>query len=146
MDDHHKDAGLGMSRKEFVALAVGGLAGVLGSAKALASSGSGLQAGQLIDAGPASAFAANTVYDKFRCEGFFVIRRNGTLCALSSICTHRQCKLIAEPDHSFSCPCHGSTFDPSGKVTQGPAKRDLPVLSTLTNEKGHVLVKISPDR
>ena len=48
---------------------------------------------------------------------FFIVRKGASLFALSAICTHRHCKLEAEADKTFYCPCHGSTFDPEGKVT-----------------------------
>ena len=95
-----------------------------------------------INAGPASNFAADGVYGNFRDQGFFVIRKGEKLFALSAICTHRKCKLAAELDHSFYCKCHGSTFDPAGHVTEGPAKRDLPMFSISTDEQGQLLVKV----
>ena len=97
---------------------------------------------RVIPAGPASNYAADGVYNNFRDQGFFVIRRDGKLFALSAICTHRKCKLTAEPDRSFYCKCHGSTFDPDGHVTKAPARRDLPVFSTTTDENGQLLVKL----
>lgn len=93
-----------------------------------------------IDAGPASDYSTDGVYDRFRSQGFFLIRRGGQLIALSSNCTHRACRLNAEPDHSFYCKCHGSTFDPAGKVTEGPATRDLPVLPTTIDANGRVII------
>lgn len=96
----------------------------------------------VISAGPAGNYARDGVYSNFRDQGFFVIRRDGNLFALSAICTHRQCKLTAEPDRSFYCQCHGSTFDAAGHVTLGPARRDLPVLATVTDEHGQLLVKL----
>ncbi|KAB2640503.1 MAG: Rieske (2Fe-2S) protein [Verrucomicrobia bacterium] len=97
---------------------------------------------RMVDAGPIGNFSHDGVHDKFRGLGFFVIRRQGKLLALSAVCTHKKCKLAAETDGSFYCDCHGSTFDPSGKVTEGPAKRDLPFLSTQVNEHGHLLVRV----
>lgn len=97
---------------------------------------------RVINAGPVSAYIPDGVYDRFRDQGFFVIRRGEKLSALSAICTHRKCKLEAEPDHSFYCPCHGSTFSPEGKVTEGPARRDLPVLATFTDENGQFFVRV----
>ena len=97
---------------------------------------------RVVNAGPAGNYAADGVYVAFRNQGFFIIRRGEKLFALSSICTHRKCKLDAEPDHSFYCPCHGSTFDASGHVTEGPARRDLPVLATSVNESGQLLVRV----
>ena len=97
---------------------------------------------RIVDAGPMGDYAKEGVHDKFRRMGFFVIRKTGKLLALSSVCTHKQCKLTTEKDSSFYCNCHGSTFDSNGKVTEGPAKRDLPFLSTQVNDKGHLLVHV----
>ena len=88
-------------------------------------------------------YSADGVYSKFRDRGFFIVRKGENLFALSAICTHKNCKLIAETDRTFYCKCHGSTFDPNGKVTHGPAKKDLPKFSTMTNDKGELVVKIS---
>ena len=96
---------------------------------------------RIVDAGPASGYSSDGVYASFRDQGFFVIRRGKELLALSALCTQRKCKLSSEADRSFYCKCHGSAFDPNGKVIEGPAQRDLPILSTVTNEKGHLLGK-----
>ena len=95
----------------------------------------------MIDAGPLSNYASDGLYESFHDLGFYVIRQGDKLVALSSYCTHRKCKLKAERDHTFYCKCHGSTFDPGGKVTQGPAPRDLPALQTVS-DKGHLVVKV----
>ena len=95
-----------------------------------------------ISAGRTSDYAADGVYAGFRQQGFFIIRKGESLFALSAICTHRKCKLTAEPDRSFYCKCHGSTFDPAGHVTEGPAKRDLPVFPAFTDNDGRFFVKI----
>ncbi len=44
--------------------------------------------------------------------------------AMSSLCTHLGCIVTKEEDQ-FVCPCHGSRYDPSGKITQGPAPKNL---------------------
>ena len=93
-----------------------------------------------IDAGPASDFAADGVYSKFSKQGFFVIRKGTSLTALSSICTHRGCKVNVDADSSFYCPCHGSSFDPAGRVTYGPAIYALPVLPTSVDSRGHLII------
>ena len=94
------------------------------------------------DAGPALAYHADGVHSQYRDLGFFVLSKGGKLTAMSSMCTHRKCKLEAEPNHTFSCPCHGSTFDTSGHVTEGPATRDLPVFATTIDARGHLLVSV----
>ena len=96
-----------------------------------------------VNAGPAAQYLADGVYSRYRDLGFFIVRQGPHLFALSSICTHRKCKLEAEPDKTFYCPCHDSTFDAQGKVTEGPARRDLPVYDLATDEKGNLVVKIS---
>jgi cytochrome b6-f complex iron-sulfur subunit len=96
-----------------------------------------------VDAGPASQYAADGLYDAFRHQGFFLVRRGSELTALSSYCTHRRCKLRPEEgNQSLLCPCHGSTFTLEGKVTEGPAKRDLPVLHTEKSPDGRLLVGV----
>ena len=131
-----------MNRRDFIALIVG--ARVAAGCKALAGAHSpAFHAEHVVDAGPVNHFAANGIYGSFRDQGFFMVRKDGKLVALSSFCTHRHCKLTAESDSSFYCSCHESTFDPNGKVTEGPAKRDLPMFTTFTNEKGDLLVKVT---
>jgi nitrite reductase/ring-hydroxylating ferredoxin subunit len=98
---------------------------------------------KIINAGPAAQYLADGIYARYRDFGFFLVRRGANLFALSSICTHRKCKLDAEADKTFYCPCHGSTFDADGKVTEGPARRDLRTYEIFTDAEGNLLVKIS---
>ena len=47
---------------------------------------------------------------------------SGTLHHCSAVCTHLKC--IVEwnsAEKSWDCPCHGSRYDPYGKVLNGPA-------------------------
>jgi Rieske Fe-S protein len=99
-------------------------------------------AGQWVDAGPASDYAADGVYATFQDAGFFIVRHGEELFAISAICTHHYCKLRPKPDRSFFCPCHGSHFDPAGHVTRGPATRDLPRMPTKTDEHGRLHVQV----
>lgn len=51
---------------------------------------------------------------------------SGELLVLSRKCTHLGCSVQWNPTlETWDCPCHGSRFDPSGTVVQGPAQRDL---------------------
>jgi glycine/D-amino acid oxidase-like deaminating enzyme/nitrite reductase/ring-hydroxylating ferredoxin subunit len=50
----------------------------------------------------------------------------GTVHERSAVCTHLYC--IVDWNHaerSWDCPCHGSRFDPLGRVLNGPAIADL---------------------
>jgi Rieske Fe-S protein len=132
---------MALSRREFVILSVAACAGCKGQGgneKPNAALAPGT-----VDAGPANKFDAPGIYSDFRQQGFFIIRRDQKLLVLSSICTHNGCKLNVAPDQSFFCKCHGSIFDPDGKVEQGPAEDDLPVLPTKVDDRGHLLVDTS---
>jgi cytochrome b6-f complex iron-sulfur subunit len=62
--------------------------------------------------------------------------------AISMKCTHLGCT-VGKPGDSFQCPCHGSRFDENGKLTRGPAKRDLSSLRVEENEAGNLIVYAS---
>jgi len=132
----------GMNRRQFLFLTAAALAGA--GCNTVENSGSyTVSKERMINAGPVGDYAADGVYDRFRNDGFFVVRRSEKLFVLSSFCTHRKCKLNAESDHSFYCKCHGSTFDPDGNVTTGPAKRNLPIFPAFLDEHGQLLVRVS---
>jgi Rieske Fe-S protein len=128
-----------LNRRTFLLLSAGFAAGCA-TPGGLNSSSTGKE--KIINAGPAAQYLKDGIYTRYRDLGFFLVRRGANLFAISSICTHRRCKLAAEPDKTFYCPCHGSTFDPNGHVTEGPARRDLPVFELSTDEQGNLLVKV----
>ena len=47
---------------------------------------------------------------------------------LVGICTHLGCIPLAHQGsyNGFFCPCHGSVYDTSGRIRQGPAPKNLP--------------------
>jgi Rieske Fe-S protein len=49
--------------------------------------------------------------------------------AFSSRCTHRGCEVSLPENNIIVCDCHNSNFDIQGKVTHGPAKKDLKAFS-----------------
>src|SRR5579859_2846061 len=122
---------MSMNRRTFLFLSAAFAAGCASTPGDLgASVASG---GRIINAGPAGQYLKDGVYTRYRDLGFFIVRRGAKLFAISSICTHRKCKLDAETDQTFYCPCHGSTFDADGQVTEGPARRNLPVYEFSTD-------------
>jgi Rieske Fe-S protein len=51
---------------------------------------------------------------------------DGTVHALSPICTHLRCVVSFDAERTeWHCPCHGSRFGIDGEVLKGPAKRPL---------------------
>ena len=48
-----------------------------------------------------------------------------TFVALTAICTHQGCTISGFTDQRYVCPCHGSNFDTSGRVLNGPAAMAL---------------------
>lgn len=124
-----------ISRRRFINLSLAAFALGRNAVAAASTSNEGpVLAGLLND------YAKDGVYDRFSRQGFFIVRRGPALLAISSACTHRRCALTSERDHTFYCKCHGSTFDPDGHVTQGPARRDLPFFATAVSADGQLLV------
>ena len=67
-----------------------------------------------------------------------MLQQDGSLVAFSLLCTHVCCQLQYYPTvEELGCPCHGSVFDSSGKVLQGPATVDLPRV-TLVESNGYI--------
>ncbi len=82
--------------------------------------------------GPLSKYAAmqsgdvNEDFKPVKPFGFWIIREEDRISALSIICTHLGCIPSWLPnDRKFKCPCHGSGFKPDGVNFEGPAPRPL---------------------
>lgn len=51
------------------------------------------------------------------------------------VCTHLGCTVKwREEQKRFVCPCHGSQYDPQGRVVKGPAKRPLPLVTVVVKQ------------
>ena len=59
-------------------------------------------------------------------SGFWIVREEDRIVALSIVCTHLGCvpNWLAN-DKKFKCPCHGSGFDYKGVNFEGPTPRPL---------------------
>ena len=68
-----------------------------------------------------------------------VLQKDGSLIAFSTLCTHVCCALDYVPSvNEYGCPCHGSIFSAAGKVIQGPATVDLPVVTLSVDQNGYI--------
>lgn len=75
-----------------------------------------------------------------RARKVYVVHGPRGFYALSAVCTHLGCVTRHEADQDrIMCPCHGSSFDVTGHVTNGPASRRLERLS-LTLRHGVLVV------
>lgn len=61
------------------------------------------------------------------------------VAAISLICTHLGC-IVSRDDGHFSCPCHGSKFNETGRVEAGPAPRGLRWLEVSRAVDGNLVV------
>jgi Rieske Fe-S protein len=51
---------------------------------------------------------------------------DGKVTKHSAVCTHLGCIVRwNQAEETWDCPCHGSRFDPKGKVISGPAEAPL---------------------
>ena len=75
-------------------------------------------------------------------KGVWALRRaTNEFTVYSPICTHLGCGFLWDGgEKKFKCPCHGSEFDPDGRVVGGPAPRPLDRLPVKI-ENGHLLVQ-----
>jgi menaquinol-cytochrome c reductase iron-sulfur subunit len=69
-----------------------------------------------------------------------VKQADGQVTVFAPLCTHLGCGYRWDAgDRRFKCPCHGSVYDITGKVLEGPAPRPLDVLPVKV-ENGRVFV------
>ncbi len=78
---------------------------------------------------------------------YLIIKEGPTIAeyAIRPICTHLGCTVEWNTQKNrFICPCHGSEYDPQGRVVHGPAKRSLPLLTVVVKQNQVRLVDIKP--
>jgi cytochrome b6-f complex iron-sulfur subunit len=66
----------------------------------------------------------------------------GEFTALSSMCTHLGCT-VDIGQRNLVCPCHGSTFDRTGRVVKGPAERNLVRFPTRLSSDGVLIIDLT---
>lgn len=68
--------------------------------------------------------------------GVYIIKQeDGTILALSNICTHLSCRVNWTPDAgAYICPCHDAHFDINGGIIKGPQPRALDTYETKIEE------------
>ena len=79
-------------------------------------------------------------------RGVEVVREQDGFHAISLVCTHLGCLIKPvenDAEVGYACPCHGSTFDPKGKVLGGPAPKDLPWYDIYLDQTGSLVVDAS---
>jgi Rieske Fe-S protein len=79
---------------------------------------------------PADVTSGITFY-----KSIILIKVDNDLQVFSALCTHLGCKINKLEDGKLICPCHGSQFDPHGKVLKGPAAASLKKLNYKTDQK-----------
>ena len=59
--------------------------------------------------------------------GVFLLARTSAsaFSAVEAVCTHEGCTITGADGAAYVCPCHGSRYNRSGQVLQGPARAAL---------------------
>lgn len=70
----------------------------------------------------------------------FVVNGPEGFAAVSAVCTHLGCTVRHVAGEGFVCPCHGSRFDPAGRVVDGPARRPLAWYALGVSPRGELVV------
>ena len=132
-----------LSRRDFLKLAssavltAAGLLGLDGLFRFL-NTQTGPVATTDFDLGPASTYMVGSRTLRPEVPALVFCTSSG-FTALSLVCTHLGCTVESKPE-GFACPCHGSRFDPQGKVTRGPAQKPLNSLRTGITSDGKLHV------
>ena len=85
--------------------------------------GSGVQA---TVAGSAVADVGGAVLVESTAGVFLLARMSASaFSAVEAVCTHEGCTITGAAGNIYVCPCHGSRYNRSGQVVNGPAKASL---------------------
>ena len=67
---------------------------------------------------------------------------DGEYLVVSPICTHQGCTVDIARDR-LACPCHGSQYDRTGRVIQGPAEKDLTRYPAEVTPNGELVIRLA---
>lgn len=122
---------------------VGTMAGGCSSGNPLASGGSTLSTLNAsavnntitlsVDASAPLSTVGNAVLVQYQTGALLVAHTaQNVFTAVTALCTHQACTISGYNASSkqYVCPCHGSLFNTSGQVAQGPARRALTAYQT----------------
>merc|ERR1719160_1777310 len=73
---------------------------------------------------------------------YLIVKQDGSLedYAINAVCTHLGCVVPwNRAANKYMCPCHGSQYDPTGKVIRGPAPLSL-ALAHLAEVDGNAVL------
>jgi nitrite reductase/ring-hydroxylating ferredoxin subunit len=128
-----------MNRREFLAMSAVAACAACAGCPHLAHAGESASTNKPVDAGLLSELPKDKIVEKWSADGFFLVRRDEKLYALSSACTHKRVRLTVK-DTKLKCPKHGSIFETTGELSKGPAKTPLVRYAISTDDRGHVIV------
>ena len=116
-----------LDRREFVALAVGGVTTACASLVTVPVQPREGNLRLILSEWPNLTRPGGTA--RLRVGGtdtqiYVLAMDDGTYSAVSPICTHQGCTVEFAPDR-LSCPCHGSEYDRTGAVLRGPTRAPL---------------------
>jgi cytochrome b6-f complex iron-sulfur subunit len=91
--------------------------------------------------GDPRSFEDGKVIETFKDRQIWVVRHQGRIFALNTMCTHLGCTPNwLEADKKFKCPCHGSGFYINGINFEGPAPRPLERWALELSDDGQLVV------
>ena len=90
---------------------------------------------ELIDASHVSYPVVIVHAKNFQYPIYLFNHEKGGYTAVLGECTHKGCELELQ-GNALACPCHGSEFDFSGNVQNGPASKRLTPLEVKYTESG----------
>ena len=152
-EDKTKKGREGLSRRSFIKVGMGALAGLalieMGGAGFFYLQARSMEGeyGGLITAGPVDSFPNGSVTE-FAGGHFFLIRSpDGGFLAVHNRCTHLGCTVNwVEADNVFICPCHAAAFDFFGNFSGPPVPRPLDTFPVEFDEKVVLVDTAVPSR